>query len=696
MSMVRSLSSLAPATLAASGVGWAVSCLVLFAGSGSLSERPGAGAWLHALLAMWVVPLAFASACALWLAFALSLEARFAEPWRDRPRGHALRVALLSWLLLGVPGYAIVWSLTAKTTAWKPGVSEWQCALVLLALSPVVRLLLGAAARGFARVAQGRERLLAAGLFVLVALAFGGWALFTASLRERYGASQLLGYGMVVAGLVLVLFAWFETRRASPSRLTFAALLFLSGLGVSALCFGPSRVALELYHHERPMRWFARALGATLPDADGDGVPRNLGFLRGGDCDDADAERTPFAFDEPGNGIDENCFAGDAALSLPALAPVAPAVARPAHGAEPSLNVIMLALDSARFDRRHPSGIDPGVMPVLAALAEKSLTFRDFRTCAPRTRESVADLLGARAGADEPNAVQALSDRGVHTAFIASDWLARHAAVSGFAERKEPKARYGAFADGAVLAELERFLASAQREPFFLFSHFLGAHEPYEIGASCPRDTKSAYGRYECALSELDRKLGSLLAALRRGGLADRTVIAVTADHGEEFREHGGRYHATTLYDEVLRVPLVIHAPGRTPALLDTPVSCLDFLPTLLAAARFPANVAARGRDRLQPDATDLAAQFARTRPAGETALFEPKQHAVVHAGYKLIWDRSSGVGVYFDLVRDPRETRPIAHAPPAVEARLIALMDAWLSDQVGAPSAPVRVSLSN
>lgn len=694
MSSLRSLSSLAPATLVATGIGWAVLLGLLAGSERPLSETPGPGAWVQVALASWLVPFAFAAACALWLALGLKLEAGLAGAGPERSRRHAVRVGLISWLLLGVPGYAIVWALAARTTAWTPGVSEWQFGLSMLVMAPLARWLLGAMARGLERVGRSRDGLLALGLLLVAVLAFGGWALFTASLRERYGASQLLGYGLVVIGLVLSYFAWFERRGVRAPRTQFASLLGLSACGVAALVLSPSRAALELYHLERPTRWFARALGAALPDADGDGAPRDLGFLRGGDCDDADPARSPFAFDVPGNAVDENCFAGDASSALPSSPSVAPVAQRSPPPRPPASNVIVIALDSLRFDRRHPSGVDPSVMPELARLAADSFAFRDFRTCAPRTRESVPDLLGARAGADEPNAVQVLADHGVHTAFIASDWLARHAVVPGFVERTEPKARYGAFADGDVLAALERFFAGAPREPFFLFSHFLGAHEPYETGVGCPGDAGSSYARYECALQELDRKLGRLLAAIRESDIAERSVIAITADHGEEFREHGGRYHATTLYDEVLHVPLVIHAPGRAPMLVATPVSCFDFLPTLLGAAHLPSSIATRGEDRLQPGEHPLAAQFARTRPAHETAMFEPKQSVVVHAGHKLLWDRSTGVGVYFDLARDPAERRPLAHPGP-VEVPLRALMDAWLSEQAGLPQANARLSLA-
>jgi hypothetical protein len=693
MGTLRSQSSLLSASLVASGTGWAALCVLLAESRSRLSEAPGLAVWLEVAVAAWLVPCAFASACALLFALGIALEARFVEPARSAGARRSAR-ALLSLPLLGLPGYALAWALTSGTTAWRPGVSEWQFGLAALAAAPVARLLLGLLARAFDYVARGQRRRTGLLLLLLAGVAYAAWAVLTASLRERYGASQLLGYGLVTAGLVMALFAWFEREGALPARLVSGLLAGLSALGLAASLRTPSRAAQELYHLERPTRWFARALGALLPDADGDGAPRNLGFLRGGDCNDAEPGQHPLAFDTPGNGIDENCFGGDATSPFPAPAPIAlSSVHGAAHEPQPS-NVLVLVLDSVRFDRRFANGVEPGVMPVLARLAANSYAFDDFRTCAPRTRESVPDLLGARAGKDEQSAVQTLAERGVHTTLIASDWLTRHAALEGFGERRQPRARYGAFADGEVLLALDQFVSADPAQPFFVFSHLLGAHEPYAAGEACAASARGPYARYRCALGELDRKLGVLLAALEASGLAERTVLAVTADHGEEFGEHGGRYHASTLYDEVLRVPLVIHAPEAAPALVTTPLSCLYFLPTVLGAARYPEGIVTRGHDRLRAGRDRPSAQFARTR-AGKTALFEPQQQAVVHSGYKLIWDRATGVRLYFDLSRDPGETRPLARAPAAVEARLLGLMDSWLSEQAGSSAAGERLSWS-
>lgn len=85
-------------------------------------------------------------------------------------------------------------------------------------------------------------------------------------------------------------------------------------------------------------------------------------------------------------------------------------------------------------------------------------------------------------------------------------------------------------------------------------------HAPYE-----PRDAAATGGsdeaRYDSELRHVDREIGELLELLRARGLFDRTVVVVHADHGEEFGDHGGQFHASTLFDEVIHVPLVLRLP---------------------------------------------------------------------------------------------------------------------------------------
>jgi hypothetical protein len=93
-------------------------------------------------------------------------------------------------------------------------------------------------------------------------------------------------------------------------------------------------------------------------------------------------------------------------------------------------------------------------------------------------------------------------------------------------------------------------------------------------------------GRYDAEIRQLDRGFARLLAALDRRGAGANTWVVVTADHGEEFQEHGGMLHARTLYDELLRVPLVVSGPGVPAGVrVAQQVPLVDVAATLLEAA---------------------------------------------------------------------------------------------------------------
>jgi len=88
--------------------------------------------------------------------------------------------------------------------------------------------------------------------------------------------------------------------------------------------------------------------------------------------------------------------------------------------------------------------------------------------------------------------------------------------------------------------------------------------------------------RYEAELAHTDQAVADIVQALEEAGALDRTILVVTADHGEEFLEHGFVEHAWTLYEESIHVPLILWAPGAlAPGRAPEPVSLVDVLPTL-------------------------------------------------------------------------------------------------------------------
>jgi hypothetical protein len=591
--------------------------------------------------------------------------------------------ALRAWFYVGPPTLLFGWLMMKGTRAWTPNVTVWLLvAFGFVASIPVVWLL-DRAVRALERRVHGRRSLVAVSALALLVVGAVAWASLTATFGLRYGKSHLVTFAMLVVWSSLVLT---HALRAVEARVRGRTLFgaWIIGIVVSGGAFAapPSAAARELYYVERPTRFFALSLTQWGRDADEDGFARPFGFIAGGDCDDENPERNARQPEIVGNGVDDNCFGGDTTRSFRELLASKPA---PLETGGAASNVLVLLLDSFRFDKRSPAGLDPALTPVMAALGRDSLVFTDYRTCSPRTLESFGDLFfGDLApsfrGASASSAVERLTARGVHTVDISSRFRHEHDRVAGWSQEISIPGAYGEFGDEKSVAETIRVLRNDPPRPFFVATHLLGAHEPYEPLAECVR-TEHPFERYRCALRLLDLRVGEILRAVAEKGLMDRTVVVVSADHGEEFGEHGQRFHASTVYDEVLHVPLLVRIPGRTGELVREPVGCFDFMPTLLGAANHPLDPVLVGHDYSRGPRPRDRAQFARTRPLETRGLFEPKSLAVVLHGTKLLLDRHSGLTSYFDLRTDPEERRPLAGVSPDTQRALEETMDVWLSE---------------
>jgi len=169
------------------------------------------------------------------------------------------------------------------------------------------------------------------------------------------------------------------------------------------------------------------------------------------------------------------------------------------------------------------------------------------------------------------------------------------------------------YQDAQVVNEhVGKWLASKPPEPFFLFIHYMDPHDPYfempydghgvarVMNPSPPLErAEELHSLYLQGVRYHDEGLQALIEQLRQAGVYDNSVIAVTADHGEEFTEHGDWWHGTSLYDEQVHVPLVIVRPDRAEAgsRRSDPVRSVDIAPTLFAAAGVPASRAFQGID---------------------------------------------------------------------------------------------------
>ncbi len=379
-------------------------------------------------------------------------------------------------------------------------------------------------------------------------------------------------------------------------------------------------------------------------------------------------------------------------------------------------NLVLIVVDSLRQDALGCLGSALPTSPHLDALAAEGISFDGSYSVTPWTLPSIATILTglppSRHGAIDPwktlapearTLAEMLRDAGYRTFAVVSHLFlkARYGIDQGFERLQDSEARGHGWIStpGVTRQALDALRELGRREaPFFLFVHYFDPHYDYlrhpqlglanvpsgrlrggetiqkllELAPSLtPEELEFLRRVYAEEVRATDRGIGELLRELERLELEDETLVIVTADHGEEFCSRGDWIgHTTGLYEEDMRVPLVVRdpkavRPGRIEA---GPVSFVDLLPTTLDLLRVPI-----------PDGT-AGESFAAAIRRGEAAepqdvffevdfvpLFAENEEKVSHKrgmlreGWKLIRDEATGTLELYDLASDPAESRNVA-----------------------------------
>jgi arylsulfatase A-like enzyme len=244
--------------------------------------------------------------------------------------------------------------------------------------------------------------------------------------------------------------------------------------------------------------------------------------------------------------------------------------------------------------------------------------------------------------------------------------------------------------------------------PFFAWAHYMDVHWPYHLDEKLVRPEEVARAwqdlthyhaaawqgapmtaahqahyieLYETALAYLDEQIGRLFRCLEANGRLADTAVIVVADHGEEFMDHGRWGHwENNLFDEIIRVPLLISLPGRTtPQQIGRQVSILDVMPTILDLAECPFPPGMEGSS-MQPLWSGQGSYEATEEAICEMWRDTWHRIAVRTETFKYIWDsRDPGRPELFNLQADPAEQENIAGRHPAVTGRFQSLVTAHL-----------------
>ena len=282
------------------------------------------------------------------------------------------------------------------------------------------------------------------------------------------------------------------------------------------------------------------------------------------------------------------------------------------------MNLLLVTVDTLRADRLGCYGHEAAETEVIDRLAERGLLFEDASTTATTTLPAHVSLLSGRwvheHGVDSnndtvPSSLSLLPDTlaaaGYATAaFVSGRPLARHTGLAthfGVYDDAFPDAlggtRFPSERRAAHTVDVATDWLTAADEPFFVWVHLYDPHAPRT-------PERSAADPYDAELRDVDAAVEDLLDALQVRGLSDHTAIVLVADHGEGLGDHGEETHGVFLYQETVRVPLIVAAPGIAPARRTDPVSVVDVAPTLLGLAAVD-GPALSGTSLLHPAQSD-------------------------------------------------------------------------------------------
>jgi arylsulfatase A-like enzyme len=250
--------------------------------------------------------------------------------------------------------------------------------------------------------------------------------------------------------------------------------------------------------------------------------------------------------------------------------------------------------------------------------------------------------------------------------FLADDF----GVVRGFGEQKIVCVGRSHAAGKAVIDPLVERLKRAGPEPLFLYAHLTEPHAPYDRGKS--RGTERE--RYLAEIAVADAQVARVWTVLRQR-FADRGVLIVSADHGEAFGEHATFQHTKTLYEELVRVPLLVRGPGVIPRAIDERVSLVDLGPTILDLFGVATPAAFEGQSL-------VPLLLGRTISLERPLILEGRLRRAMYApgDLKVIEDdRRKTVEVY-DLARDPGELTNLFDRDPARSDPAVAALRAFFA----------------
>ena len=389
-------------------------------------------------------------------------------------------------------------------------------------------------------------------------------------------------------------------------------------------------------------------------------------------------------------------------------------------------NILLLLVDTLRADHLGCYGYERITSPSLDHFSRRAILFEDVRSVSSWTTPAVASLFTGlypyRHGA-------VTDDRSFlhdHFVTIAEHLRARGFTTAAFVTNPLISAEQNfdqGFEDYYLFDRLDAratnelflsWLKNRRNQRFFAYLHYMDPHDPYcapgrfsnyfdrsysgsldcrsihDLWLSVNlhrgeadytmRDIEHLEALYDSEIRFWDFHFSHLVDRLSKMGLLEKTIVVVTSDHGEEFLEHGKLKHGIHLYEETLRVPLLVFIPGRGGLVDPATAQLTDIFPTLLHALSMNIPDHLDGRP-LTDDGSARAGgswSFAQTSHAYIPGKGYTVMDMVMEDGWKLITTPETGVTELYNLISDPGERRNLAQSEPRIRDGLRERIAEW------------------
>lgn len=361
-------------------------------------------------------------------------------------------------------------------------------------------------------------------------------------------------------------------------------------------------------------------------------------------------------------------------------APPETSAGAPITGRE-DFNLVFILVDTLRADALLPNRGDgrpfaqPGDTPNIDAWMRSAVVFERAYSQASRTRYSMPALLRSLRPMDDfkhvgESVARVMQARGRAAIAVLPQYfmVKLDRQVEGITDDFDALDFYEKDDQSSLVPKARRLIEASEGRPFFGWFHFYAPHLPGFDGRMLTKRDGDPIVRYRRSLKYLDGEFGKLMATIKAAGIADRTIIVLASDHGENLGEKGRFNHGGRVSEQEIRVPLAISVPGLTPPAesIKATVSNIDILPTLLDLVG-AAPVASHRGHSLRPLMRAPQTPWDHTYSVVNGNV---SQHALVRGTQKWILRRKSGTIQRFDVGVDPTQMTDLHDPDSPVDQR--------------------------